>query len=998
VTRRQQLSDAQIVAMFDPPTEQRDLVRHYTLSDADLAAIRRCRGDHNRLGHALMLCYLRHPGRPLRTGERPPAALLAFITEQIDVLPASIDAYLAAERGRVAHSAELQERLGLRPFGPRPAALLATWLLPHAIENDRLMHLAGLVLQECRQRRVVIPRPAALERLCIEVRHQARREVHHRLTRGLTADQRKRLDALTQRRQEEDQDTSQTWLTWLRQMPQAGKPAAMLGVLERLEHVRAIGLEPGRGHHVHQARLAQLAREAGRMTVQHVAGYERQRRHATLVATSLELAASLTDQAIDVFDRLIGAMFRRAEGRQARAFQSDARAINQTVRLYASVGAAVIAARAQKQDAFAAIAKVIAWERFRTSVAEAEKLARPEEFDAYQKLGEHYAAVRRWSPAFLQAFAFAGVPACASLLRAIELLREANRSGTPIAQKSAPTGFVGQRWAPLVLPGGAIDHRHYELCVLSELRDRLRAGDVWVAGSRQYRSFEERLISAQTLADLQQGGTLPIAVEADFERFIASRRSLLDERLAGVEVRAKGGTLAGVTIEKGVLKITPIEKSTPPEAEALATRLYAMLPRVRITDLLAEVAGWTKLPACFPHLRTGEAVADSRILMAGLLADGLNLGLTRMAEACSIASLGQIAWTSDWHIREETYALALQRLVNQQQREPFAAHFGSGTASSSDGQFLRAAGRGRDAGRLNAHYDQRPGFKIYTHLSDRYGPFYSKLIAANASEALHVLDALLYHQSDVLVRRHHTDGGGESDLVFALCSLLGFQFAPRIPDIKRRRLYTFAKPSDYPILQPMIAGRINVALIRAHWSQILRIIASIRTGTVAASLIMRQLAAYPRQNGVAAALRELGRLERTLFILDWISDPELRRTTGHELNKGEARNSLARAVFIHRLGEIRDRTYENQQHRASGLNLLVTAIILWNTRYLQQAVAELRKGKDVPDHLLAHLSPLGWEHVNLTGDYIWSATRNASENTDGLRPLRAIPEPRRKAA
>jgi hypothetical protein len=107
------------------------------------------------------------------------------------------------------------------------------------------------------------------------------------------------------------------------------------------------------------------------------------------------------------------------------------------------------------------------------------------------------------------------------------------------------------------------------------------------------------------------------------------------------------------------------------------------------------------------------------------------------------------------------------------------------------------------------------------------------------------------------------------------------------------------------------------------------------------SLIMRQLASYPRQNGLAAALRELGRLERTLFTLDWLEGPELRRQTSRELNKGESRNSLARAVFIHRLGEIRDRTYENQQHRASGLNLLVTAIILWNTRYLNRAIAAL---------------------------------------------------------
>jgi TnpA family transposase len=152
--------------------------------------------------------------------------------------------------------------------------------------------------------------------------------------------------------------------------------------------------------------------------------------------------------------------------------------------------------------------------------------------------------------------------------------------------------------------------------------------------------------------------------------------------------------------------------------------------------------------------------------------------------------------------------------VNQQQREPFAAVFGSGSASSSDGQFFQAAGFGRGAARLNAHYGQRAGFKVYTLLSDRYAQFYTKLIAATASEALHVLDALLYHQSEVATRRHHTDGGGDSDHVFALCSLLGFQFAPRIPDLKNRRLYSFRKPSATPALEPMIAGRINVALIR----------------------------------------------------------------------------------------------------------------------------------------------------------------------------------------
>ena len=126
-------------------------------------------------------------------------------------------------------------------------------------------------MEECRQRRIVVPLPRHLERLCIELRYQARREIAASADRGMSADQRHRLDALTQHRGE----SGQSWLAWLRQMPEATKPLAMLGLIERLVHVRSVGIDPGRAHRVHQARLAQLAREAGRTTVQHLAGYER---------------------------------------------------------------------------------------------------------------------------------------------------------------------------------------------------------------------------------------------------------------------------------------------------------------------------------------------------------------------------------------------------------------------------------------------------------------------------------------------------------------------------------------------------------------------------------------------------------------------------------------------------------------------------------------------------------------------------------------------------
>ena len=220
--------------------------------------------------------------------------------------------------------------------------------------------------------------------------------------------------------------------------------------------------------------------------------------------------------------------------------------------------------------------------------------------------------------------------------------------------------------------------------------------------------------------------------------------------------------------------------------------------------------------------------------------------------------------------------------------------------------------------------------------------------------------------------------------------LLGFRFAPRIRDLADTKLFIPKGDTSYDALGPMISSdRLNIKHIRAHWDEILRLAASIKQGTVTASLMLRKLGSYPRQNGLAVALRELGRIERTLFILDWLQSVELRRRVQVGLNKGEARNALARAVFFNRLGEIRDRSFEQQRYRASGLNQVTAAVVLWNTVYLERAAHALRgNGHAVDDALLQYLSPLGWEHINLTGDYLWRSS--AKIGAGKFRPLRPL--------
>ena len=251
----------------------------------------------------------------------------------------------------------------------------------------------------------------------------------------------------------------------------------------------------------------------------------------------------------------------------------------------------------------------------------------------------------------------------------------------------------------------------------------------------------------------------------------------------------------------------------------------------------------------------------------------------------------------------------------------------------------------------------------------------------------------MHHESAVEIHEHATDTAGAVESIFALAHAFGYRFAPRIRDLGERKLYVAHRPMAEGLPGTMLGGVINRTTIEENWAEVLRLAASIRAGVVPPSVILKKLAAFPRQNALHRALREMGRLERAIFTCDWLLDPELRRRSNGNLNKGESRHALARAVFFHRLGELRDRTAEDMAHRASGLSLVVNAIVLWNTTYLARAVAYVRsQGVVLRDEELSHVAPVRWDHIALTGDYLWSDVQIPRERFRPLRTSRFRPE------
>lgn len=936
----------------------------------------------------MQLGFLRFPGWPFKSSDEVPKAMLTYIANQLNIGPKLIHAYSGTrETTRREHLAQLRQEFGFRSFGSALRRQLSDWLLPMALRDDRPMALVTALLDEMRARKVIIPALHTVEALAVDSLHAAEETTFDALTRPLNDRQRQELDKLI------TFDDDGCGLTWLRHFQSRPTPSNFLRLMERLSAIREIGIPEDATWSVHQNRLRRLAREGGRHTPQHLHRFQPLKRYAFLVALLSHLKQEITDQALEMHDALIGRLFNRSEHKEQEALQQNSRSIHEQLRLYAEVGKALVDAYRAKKDLLKAVEAVINWDRLAESVGVTAELLEPTEGGGIQHMRNLYPQYRQYSPTLLRSFDFKSVPVCQPLLKAIGVLKELDATGKRKLPLNAPTAFVRPKWEPHVFTEAGIDRCYYELCVLTELRNGLRSGDVWVDGSRRFADFEGYLIPKDAWEAIRARGTVTVDVNPNFQEFIEDRREKLHEQLERVSTLAENNELPGVQLGNGRLHFTPLSKSPPEQAETWAERTYDLLPRIKLTDLLVEVDGWTAFSNCFTHLHSGSPATSKDVLFAAIMADATNQGLTKMAEASPGLSYERLCWTADWHIREETYSKALAELVNRQHRLSMAERWGDGTTSSSDGQAFPIATKRPVVAQTNAKYGRDPVVMFYTHISGRYAPYHTKAINSTARDAPYVLDGLLGHEADLRIREHYTDTAGFTDQVFAACSLLGFRFAPRIRDLGDQRLYTIAKPKRYPTLRRLIGGTVRVRQVEQYWDEILRLASSIRLGTVTASLILNKLASYPRQNGLAQALRELGRIERTLFMLDWIEDPDLRQRATIGLNKGEARNTLARAVFFYRRGAVRDRLREDLQNKASALNLMVAAIILWNTVYLNRAVQTLAdQGTPIPEECLPHVSPLGWEHINFTGDYVWNLRQRTT--LERLRPLRKNKLPR----
>jgi len=255
-------------------------------------------------------------------------------------------------------------------------------------------------------------------------------------------------------------------------------------------------------------------------------------------------------------------------------------------------------------------------------------------------------------------------------------------------------------------------------------------------------------------------------------------------------------------------------------------------------------------------------------------------------------------------------------------------------------------------------------------------------------DSLVLLSVVLEQETEFEPTEIMTDTGAYTDVIFGIFWLLGYQFSPRIADVGGARFWRVDPTADYGTLDKLAAHKAKTGIIAEHWDDLLRLAGSLKLGFVQAGGLMRTLQTNDRPTRLARALEELGRIVKTLYLLAYIDDDAYRRRILTQLNRGEGRHQLARVVFHGKRGELRQRYREGQEDQLGALGLVVNAIILWNTIYMDAALDQLRgEGFDVRDEDVARLSPLIHEHINMLGRYAFTLPEPVARGE--LRPLRS---------
>ncbi|MDQ2769319.1 MAG: Tn3 family transposase [Bacteroidota bacterium] len=976
----------------DPNAEQ--LTRYFYLSPADAQFLAQRRRAANKLGCAVQLGTLRFLGTFLPEPTLVPAVVVEVLATQLGVDPAELASYRKRPNTWHEHQPRILAHLGYQPYDARQSFRLTRWLYAQVLTSTvRPSVLVDLATAHLIAQRVVLPGVTVLARLIARVRERTGRHLYRQLHTRLSEAQRAALEGVLTVQVGE----RLTRLEVLRTPPTRISAPALVAALNRVDQIRALGVSAVPVADLPEARLARLARYAQLAWAQTLVRMGTERRLATLLVFVQALERTATDDLLDLFDNLLTSLALRGETKRRRERLRSLKDLDQAALVLQRAVQLLLDDALPAKELRQQVLDAIGEERLRAAAATVQELATPGDDPLLEALSGSYATVRRFLPALLAGVTFEGTPAAKPLLEAWSFLQrqEAGGRGRP-KWAAAPRAVVPTSWTRRVFPAkGEVNVQAYTLCILERLHQALRRREVFVPASERYADPRAELLRGVAWETARDSVARTLDRSLDPAVELAHLQQQLRAAYTEVSENLAHNTALQLVQEEGTptVVLTPLPAQAEPATLArLRAQVANALPQVELAALLLEVDAFTGFASAFTHVADGQpAAADLPLsVCAVLLAQACNIGLKTVARAeVPALTLARLGWVQQNYVRVETLTAANARLVEAQAVLPLAQAWGGGEVASADGMRFVVPVRTLHAGWNRKYFGAERGVTYYNFTSDQFTGFHGIMIPGTLRDSLFILAGLLEQQTSLDPREIMADTHGFSEVVFGLFALLGYRFSPRLADLSDQRFWRMNKEDDYGPLNELGRHVVNSRLIHDHWDDMLRLAGSLKLGKVKATAVMRTLQRSGALSGLGRAVAELGRVEKTLYLLAYVQDEAYRRRILVQLNRGEGRHALARAVFHGKKGELRQRYREGMEDQLGALGLVVNALVLWNTRYLQQALEQWQQTEgEPPADEVARLSPLLHEHVNMLGRYDFTLPDRIAAGE--LRPLRSL--------
>jgi TnpA family transposase len=965
-----------------------ELSTRYALTDTDLAFIRMsARGEVGRVMLATLLKARQNLGR-FPTPDEVHTDTVTYIASQLGLTtPIRLD-QVDTTKSFYRYQTAVRKHLSVALYGDSAEELVTKTTLETAVTMSDPADLINRAVEALQAASIDLPAFSTLDRLVNRLRAEVHAQIYNRVAVRVTAEHAAVLDALLVR----PTNSTTTDFNRLKQTPGPATPTTILLWIERLDWLTGL-LDPdplleGIAH----TKLRQFAAEAAALDVGDVRDFSQPgKRHTLLLALLRQARMRCRDELVEMLLRRVRKTQALAK-EQLEALHDQQRGIEEAL---IGVFSQVLTTE-QTQEADDAFGRQV------------RKLLR--EQGGVEALAEQCETVSAWHsdndlPLFWPIHArhrgllfrlvdlldIRSATQDHSLLDAMAVVSKHRHTRRKELQDKVDLGFASQRWQRFVIKRQSdhsiSDRRALEVCVFVYLSEALQTGDLYVVGAEEFADYRAQLLPWSECETRLAAYCATLGIPERGVDFAAA----LKVELTTLSAEADAGFPANseLDIDKdGTPHLKKLVASIQPKGLAeFEQEIRTRMPERHLLDVLKHVehwAGYTRHfgPPSGSDPKLAQAVQRYIFTVFGY---GCNLGPNQTARhAPEIATAQALRRTNAQHINADKLEAAMVDVINQYVRFALPRHWGGGNAAIADGTHVRLR-ENNLMGSRHIRYGSYGGI-AYHHISDNYIALFTSFISCGVWEAVHILDGLMKNRSKIQPDTLHADTQGQSEPVFGLCRLLGIKLMPRMRGLSDAVFYRPDKSIRYQHIDALFGDEIDWDLIATHARDMIQVVLSIQAGRVMPSMLLRKLGTYNRKSLLYRAFRELGRVERTLFLLRFISNAEVRRVIRAETTKIETYNDFLDWVCFGG-PVVRSGDPVEQEKQLKYASLVANAVMLSNVADLTDVLSAMAKdGHPVTPALVASLSPYIREHIRRFG-------RFALDMTDLPDPLDPQPLP-----